>query len=310
MARIRTIKPEFWSSPGVETISPWARLLYIAMWNWADDAGRGTCNLRELQAFAFPFDEAAEDVGSSDGFRRTLAEVRGRFGVVFYRVDGRCYYAIPTWRKHQRNERSAQSRHPAPEEGEPWDFMPPDQGSSGSSDNLRHRVTEAPSSASEAPKSSGPGTGEQGNRGTGEKNVTSEIATRPSDTATDRPEIDRICNHLADRIAANGSKRPTITKKWRDAARLMLDRDGIPEDHIHGAIDWCQNSDFWRANVMSLPKLREKYDTLRLQAKRPNGSAPTLRAVPSEATGTQRARQALEAGHELQAMIDRGEISL
>ena len=86
-----------------------------------------------------------------------------------------------------------------------------------------------------------------------------------------RADVDRICNHLADRIEANGAKRPEITKKWRDAARLMLDRDGRTEQEIHGAIDWCQADEFWRANVLSLPKLREKYDQLRLQAQRKTG---------------------------------------
>ncbi len=90
-----------------------------------------------------------------------------------------------------------------------------------------------------------------------------------------RADVERICVHLADRIAGNGSKRPTVTKGWRDAARLMVDKDGRDESDVHAAIDWCQNDDFWRANVMSLPTLREKYDQLRLQAQRKRtGSQP------------------------------------
>lgn len=77
-----------------------------------------------------------------------------------------------------------------------------------------------------------------------------------------------ICEHLANRIEANGGKRPAVTKAWLDAARLMLDRDGRTEEQIHAAIDWCQDDEFWRANILSLPKLREKYDQLRLQAQR------------------------------------------
>lgn len=83
-----------------------------------------------------------------------------------------------------------------------------------------------------------------------------------------RDDVERLCEHLASRIEANGAKRPTITKGWRDAARLMLDRDERSETEIHGAIDWCQADEFWRANVLSMPKLREKYDQLRLQAQR------------------------------------------
>lgn len=98
--------------------------------------------------------------------------------------------------------------------------------------------------------------------------VASAIAER-------RDDVDRLCDHLADRIEANGSKRPTITGRWRDAARLMLDRDGRAERDIHAAIDWCQADEFWRSNVLSMPTLRDKYDQLRLQAQRRSGTAKT-----------------------------------
>lgn len=87
----------------------------------------------------------------------------------------------------------------------------------------------------------------------------------------DRPEIHALCQRLADRIEGNGSKRPTITKRWLDAARLMVDRDGRTVDEIAGAIDWCQQDAFWMANILSMPKLREKFDQLRLQASRTAG---------------------------------------
>lgn len=81
-----------------------------------------------------------------------------------------------------------------------------------------------------------------------------------------RADVDQICSHLADRIEKNGSKRPPITKAWRDSARLLIDKDGRTVDQILRAIDWCQADPFWRANVMSMPKLRERYDQLRLKA--------------------------------------------
>jgi hypothetical protein len=85
-------------------------------------------------------------------------------------------------------------------------------------------------------------------------------------SAISRQDVEQACRHLADRIEANGSKRPVIGKRWRDAARLMLDKDGRTEQQLSAAIDWCQDHEFWRANIMSMPKLREKYDQLRLQA--------------------------------------------
>lgn len=40
MARIRTIKPEFFTSEDIVALTPWARLLYIALWCEADREGR------------------------------------------------------------------------------------------------------------------------------------------------------------------------------------------------------------------------------------------------------------------------------
>jgi hypothetical protein len=71
-------------------------------------------------------------------------------------------------------------------------------------------------------------------------------------------------------VIENGS-RVNITGKWRDAARLLLDRDERAPAEIHALIDWCQDSEFWRANVQSMPKFREKYDSLRLQAQQRGG---------------------------------------
>lgn len=53
----------------------------------------------------------------------------------------------------------------------------------------------------------------------------------------------------------------------------MLDSDGRTEQQVHTAIEWSQSHEFWRGNILSMPKLREKYITLQEQAKRktPNG---------------------------------------
>ncbi|GIH70302.1 hypothetical protein [Sphaerimonospora thailandensis] len=174
MARIRSIKPELWSSPGMRGLDPWARLLFIAMWNWADDSGRGTANPRELAGFAFPHDE---EISSVD-VRRMLGELRRAFGVVFYEVGGRPYYWIPSWEKHQKIDKRSGAKYPAPEDGEPWDpnpgkstHKPSDQPEQPQSEKPAETSAEPPESSAEPAGSSAleVGTGEQGNRGTGEK---------------------------------------------------------------------------------------------------------------------------------------------
>jgi hypothetical protein len=91
-------------------------------------------------------------------------------------------------------------------------------------------------------------------------------SAKPPKQEAPRPDVDRLCEHLASRIEANGCKRPNITRRWKDAARRMIDIDGRTEEQVMRAIDWCQKDEFWSANILSMPKLREKYDQLRMKA--------------------------------------------
>lgn len=59
-----------------------------------------------------------------------------------------------------------------------------------------------------------------------------------------------------------------------------MELDGLTEEQIHAAIDWCQDDEFWAPNIRSVSKLRDKYLTLRTQAKRrpPAGRDSTTNA--------------------------------
>lgn len=105
-------------------------------------------------------------------------------------------------------------------------------------------------------------------RDTKKKNSSSELRT----------DVEELLEHLEKRIEGNGSKRPTRGQKARDAMRLLLDKDGRTIEQVHTAIDWCQDDQFWRANILSAATLREKYDTLRLQATREK--EPAVRQQP------------------------------
>jgi hypothetical protein len=134
-------------------------------------------------------------------------------------------------------------------------------------------------------------------------------AARPKrprrDLNAGREDVERLCTHLAERIIANGCRVPAINQDWRDAARLMLDKDHLSEEHLHAVIDWCQNSEFWRSNILSMPTLREKYDQLRLQAQRSrSGSGGTNGQGPPGAPGPNRARAWMAAGRQVQEAID------
>ena len=251
MARIRTIKPEFWDSPDTAKAGPWSRLLFIALWNWADDFGRGTANMKELEGFAFPNDSVfADRSGNTVQFPCIVAEVAECFGVMFYEVSGRPYYAIPSWEEHQRNERRSKgSKYPSPE--------------------VRDPVAEIPCNVAEDPNVSVTGTGEQGNRGTGEQSLSSQVASDP------RPDVDELLDLLDAEIEANGNKTPNRTKANTDSIRLLIDRDQYSIEQIRYVIGWCQQDNFWKSNILSAKKLREKFPQLvariKSEAERPSG---------------------------------------
>ena len=101
MPRIRTVKPEFFTSPDTAAASMEARLLFIAMWCWADDYGIGELNLLGLRAFAFPED----DPHLSNDIQSLCKEVQSAYNVKFYKVGRRSYFQILTWDDHQKTQR-------------------------------------------------------------------------------------------------------------------------------------------------------------------------------------------------------------
>ncbi len=110
MPRIRTIKPEFWASEQIGECSSNARLLFIGIWNFADDYGVHPDKPKELKAKVFPYDDA------------TTSEVRGwldelvRVGLLRrFDASGATYLFVTGWEKHQRIDKpNKEKRHPDP----------------------------------------------------------------------------------------------------------------------------------------------------------------------------------------------------
>jgi hypothetical protein len=55
-SRMRTVKPEFWTSEQVVECSPNARLLFIGLWNFCDDSGIHPAATKRLKRDVFPAD--------------------------------------------------------------------------------------------------------------------------------------------------------------------------------------------------------------------------------------------------------------
>ena len=104
MARIRTIKPEFFTSEDTCSLSPLARLLYVGLWCEADREGRMVWAPRTFKRRYLPEDDCEIDA--------VCEELREAGLVVMY---GDTLAFIPTFSKHQHvNPREAASTLPAP----------------------------------------------------------------------------------------------------------------------------------------------------------------------------------------------------
>ena len=273
MPKIRGVKPELWTDENFVELSPYARLLWIGLWNHACDNGHVQDKSKQIKMRVLPTDE----VNAAELLREI--ETQG----LILREGG--WITIPNLPEHQKPH-----KHWFVLCDKPGCIHPPGMTygigkTTCTNPDCRHGSTvEQPlinqSAPVEQPVTNGGSTADVEVDGDVELMV---IKSKPETDVSDAPkspalihrqDVEQVCEHLAGAIEANGSKRPVITTKWRTAARLMLDKDGRGIEEIHGAIDWCQRDEFWRANVLSMPTLREKFDQLRLQAQRqPKGIA-------------------------------------
>lgn len=113
MARIRTIKPEFFQHEGlyeaeVETGLP-LRLAFSGLWCQCDKEGRFEWRPRRLKLNILPWDEV--------DFSRVLDALATRGFIVKYASEGEEFGHIPSWRRHQViNNRERESELPEPNE--------------------------------------------------------------------------------------------------------------------------------------------------------------------------------------------------
>lgn len=107
MARIRTIKPDFWTDEKLTECSMSARLLFIGMLNFADDNGNLVASAKKLKMQVFPADNIE--------CQSLLDELIAQGVVIQYSVSGEEYLHIKGFKKHQVINRPSKSNIPQPE---------------------------------------------------------------------------------------------------------------------------------------------------------------------------------------------------
>lgn len=255
MARIRSLKPEFFTSEQVVSVSIEARYLFQGMWVFGDDDGYIAASPLQLKMKIFPGD--ACDVPA------LLGELVSVGLVVLVDTDQGPAYWVPSFRNHQK------PKYPTPTK-----FTRDGVSLTEYSPRIPPELPQASGSASLREESRGEERRGEELRGVEsrgeEKSPSSEVAHAPI-----RHDAEQLLDLLDTEIKRNGAKAPSRTKGNADAARLLLDRDGYTFDQVAFLIRWAQNDEFWRPNILSMKKLREKAETLRLQSQRKRGEGVT-----------------------------------
>ena len=96
MPRIRTVKPEFWDDEKLAKLSRDQRLLYIGLWNFADDIGVISGNPLWIKSRIFPYDQI--QVQQFEGWMNDLVK-HGFISQFSYNAED--FYYLPNLTRHQ-----------------------------------------------------------------------------------------------------------------------------------------------------------------------------------------------------------------
>jgi hypothetical protein len=205
MARIRTIKPEFFTSEDIVSLSPLARLFYVSLWCESDREGRFEWKPKTFKLRYLPGDEC--DIAE------LAKELTGAGLVEIYEAEGKTYAQIPSFTKHQViNNRESESSIPSP--------------TSDASTTRKPRVKAEGKEGRE---------GKEGKEGNGKEGRGEERATRlPSDLVlpddwisfcqTERPDLDpakvfdKFRDHWVSKAGKDGAKLNWFAT-WRNWVR-------------------------------------------------------------------------------------------
>jgi len=123
MARIRNIKPDFWTDEKLVELETWERLLFIGLWNFADDEGYMPYSPKRIKMQVFPGDSLEVSRGVQSLISIGAVELfDSEFGQVLH---------VSKWSKHQKVSNPSKSKYSTveltPLDGKPRKQAVPEQ---------------------------------------------------------------------------------------------------------------------------------------------------------------------------------------
>lgn len=114
MARIRSIKPEFFTSETIAALPLSARLTFIGLWTYVDDNGVGLDNELLITAAIWPLEP--DHAATLERTREDLASLSRASLVRLYRDGDRRYLHVTSFYEHQKVDHPRKPRYPLPSE--------------------------------------------------------------------------------------------------------------------------------------------------------------------------------------------------
>lgn len=232
--RIRTIRPEFYQSESVGSMTWKARLVFINLWSYVEDNGVNLDNPRLFRGQCMPYDDSV-----LDDIEDAFAELEQCGSIIRYERDGKRLLFIPGFEKWQNIQRPG-TCHYLPPDG--WDkrgckIIPDDSG------QLQEHSCESPDDSgqlhdcSRSRSSSRSGKKEEENKFSSSKEITADCYHDSIEyAATDRTIASEYANlDVTGAWSAFTSRHQGETRTVNDWTRLWK--------------GWCQR----RANMSGIP---------------------------------------------------------
>lgn len=239
--RIRTIRPEFYQSESVGSMTWKARLVFINLWSYVEDNGVNLDNPRLFRGQCMPYDDSV-----LDDIEDAFAELEQCGSIIRYERDGKRLLFIPGFGKWQNIQRPG-TCHYLPPDG--WDkrgckIIPDDSG------QLQEHSCESPDDSgqlhdcSRSRSSSRSGKKEEENKFSSSKEITADCYHDSIEyAATDRTiaseyanlDVTGAWNAFAGRHQGETRTINDWTRLWKGWCQRRANMSGIPPSkrHIH-----------------------------------------------------------------------------
>lgn len=240
--RIRTIRPEFYQSESVGSMTWKARLVFINLWSYVEDNGVNLDNPRLFRGQCMPYDDSV-----LDDIEDAFAELEQCGSIIRYERDGKRLLFVPGFEKWQNIQRPG-TCHYLPPDG--WDkrgckIIPDDSG------QLQEHSCEPPDDSgqlhdcSRSSSSRRSGKKEEENKFSSSKEITADCYHDSTEYA------------VTDRTIASEYANLDVTDAWNTFASRHYGENRTIADWTRLWKGWCQR----RANMSGIPPSKRHIHT-------------------------------------------------